>query len=612
VLEFVAGQNIYKINIPAFAEDDTNSSISLHRTAIPMPGGSIDNVGDGATAIADLDGDGYLDVIVTRNSGTSETNGAPYIYAWSGKTGEMFGDAINITHPYNSGTPGSFYGHGPSIPAIGDIDGCGMPEICVSTSNRIHAFKYNPSTKKLEEIATFETNENSGAIAMTMFDFNHNRKMNIVFHDHEKLHILALEGNTFVDLLDGKDQTDDCITYSQNEYPVVADVTGDGRANIVVFGSDDDLNAKFGRGYVYIFESTPENSWAPARNVWNQWAYNSINVKNDLTIPKYQANPAIMYLEGECGLVHPYNSFLQQQTLLDKDGCYVWALPNLQWLSPPDFILAGDSIVISGSIKNEGEIGLMAPVYVTIYKEEAITGNIIKLDSINREIQAGKTLDVSFTIENISSYAGVSKFLVGINNKNGEESYQKVCIPSDIATINLFFASISGTVSGLPNNNDITVYYSINEVLWQSVQTDNNGKYFLQKIPYGSNVEIFPSVHSGYKATVLEMPSTQNVTTDLTGKDIIYESCPEVTISGDTSMCLEDEIILTASLSGGTWKSTNTSVATVENGIVTSVSVGTTEIWYTVTEGGCDISSMITVTVNPFVKPEVHISVTVE
>jgi hypothetical protein len=43
---------------------------------------------------------------------------------------------------------------------VGDIDGCGKPEICVSTSHRIHAFKYNPSSKKLEEIATFETKEN--------------------------------------------------------------------------------------------------------------------------------------------------------------------------------------------------------------------------------------------------------------------------------------------------------------------------------------------------------------------------------------------------------------------------------------------------------------------
>jgi hypothetical protein len=608
VLEYVAGYNIYKIHIPSDAKNAQNSSISLYKTVIESQYGNLSNVGDGATAVADLDGDGYLDVIVTRNTGNSESNGTPYIYAWNGKTGEMFGNAIDITHASGSEETTSYFGHGPSIPVIGDIDGCGKPEICVSTSHRIHAFKYNPSSKQIEEIATFETNENSGAIAMTMFDFNQNGKMNVLFHDFERLHILSLQGNTFVDLLAGREQADDCITFAQNEYPIVADVTGNGRANIVVFGSDDDLDAKFGRGYVYIFESTPEHPWSPARSVWNQWAYNAINVNKDLSIPLYQANPAIMYLDGECGLVHPYNSFLQQQTSLDESGCYVWPLPNLQWEGTQSFAFAGDSVIISGTVKNIGEIGIRAPVYVTIYKNNDIKANIVKLDSINKDINKGKTLDVSFTLNNISNHHDITKIIVGINDKNGELSYQKVCTPSEPATIYLTVVTISGTVSGLPDNTEITVHYAFNGGAWKSIKTDNNGKYTIPNVPYGSNVEIVPSIQTGYEATVFAMPSTLNVIEDVIDKNIIYESCPEVTITGKTSLCLEEKITLTGSPLGGTWECSNSSVVTVEDGKVTGVSPGTAEIWYKVTDGDCVNSSMVTITVNQFVKPAIYIS----
>jgi hypothetical protein len=104
------------------------------------------------------------------------------------------------------------------------------------------------------------------------------------------------------------------------------------------------------------------------------------------------------------------------------------------------------------------------------------------------------------------------------------------------------------------------------------------------------------------------MPSTLNVIEDVIDKNIIYESCPEVSITGKTSLCLEETIILTGSPLGGTWESSNSSVVTVEDGKVTGVSPGTAEIWYKASVGDCANSSMITVKVNQFVKPAIYIS----
>ena len=431
VLEFVAGPNIYKIHIPVHANSTAGSSIKLHRTVKAAPGGNLHNVGDGATVVADLDGDGYLDVIVTRNSGLTETEGTPYLFAWCGRTGEMFGNAVPIIHVYAAGDTVSHYGHGPSIPVVGDLDGCGTPEIVVSTSGRLHVFKLNKSTKTLEEIAKFTTNENSGAIAPTLFDFDHDYKQELVFHDFDRLHILSLQGDTLVDMVASSPQLEDCFTFAQNEYPIVADVTGDGRANIVVFGSDDSNDAKFGKGYLYIFESQPEAPWAPARKVWNQWAYNAVNIKNDLTVPRMQANPAIMYFDTGGGTGggkrRPYNAFLQQHTLFDNDGHYVWALPNLQWAVNPSMTLDGDSIVITGKITNQGDVGMLGPVYITVYKNEVSALNVVKLDSIPNEIYPGETVDISITINNFSAYSDVTKVLIGINDKEGMYPFTLEC-----------------------------------------------------------------------------------------------------------------------------------------------------------------------------------------
>lgn len=71
---------------------------------------------------------------------------------------------------------------------------------------------------------------------------------------------------------------------------------------------------------------------------------------------------------------------------------------------------------------------------------------------------------------------------------------------------------------------------------------------------------------------------------------------PAPTISGITSMCTGSTSTFTASPTGGSWSSSNTSVATVSStGLVTAVSAGVVNIYYT-TSTGC--SAAITVTVN--------------
>lgn len=70
-------------------------------------------------------------------------------------------------------------------------------------------------------------------------------------------------------------------------------------------------------------------------------------------------------------------------------------------------------------------------------------------------------------------------------------------------------------------------------------------------------------------------------------------------ISGTATVCASSITSLSASASGGTWSSSEPSVATVSGGDVTGVAAGTTTISYTVTNGCGSANATMVVTVNP-------------
>jgi hypothetical protein len=68
------------------------------------------------------------------------------------------------------------------------------------------------------------------------------------------------------------------------EYPLIADVDNDGSTEIIVASNDYGFSGW--NGITVIGDA--DDSWAPARPVWNQYAYHITNVNNDGTIPRIQ------------------------------------------------------------------------------------------------------------------------------------------------------------------------------------------------------------------------------------------------------------------------------------------------------------------------------------
>ena len=415
--ELVAGRHIYKITINSLINPASNSCTIL-RSAIP---GTHTELGDGYTSVADLDLDGTPDVIVIRQNPTSRV--IKHLYAWSGKTGDVLHTNVISLNDGNT-----LYGG--SIPFIGDLDGDGVPEISFTVTNRLHAYRYTKGTKTLSPLSwsPLTTTDVSGATTLTLFDFDQDNKMELVYRDMSTLRII--DGTTGINKASIV-----CNSWTMNEYPVVADVTGSGHANIVVLGKP--VAASHGNGYLYVFEhdlSVPGAiPWAPARKVWNQWAYNAVNIKEDLTVPTHQFVISTVFPGADNLLntpddIRPYNGFLVQQTTIDKRGVPVFLLPDVTPVPALSSAVAdGDSVLITLTMTNLGEAAIGPPIHYTVYKESVSAGNSIKHDSANIVINPLGSATITFKVESLP----VFKLVVRINDKNNQFPYQSECVPSN-------------------------------------------------------------------------------------------------------------------------------------------------------------------------------------
>jgi hypothetical protein len=206
------------------------------------------------------------------------------------------------------------------------------------------------------------------------------------------------------------------------EFPVIADIDDDGHAEIVVTGH---TASSAQAGYLRVFKSGG-SPWASARKVWNQYAYNAVNVNENLTVPATMFNIA-QPLGADPGK-YPFNSFRQQQSYMNEQG-------ESNFLTPDVFCNQGsilnydayrDFLLISVHIRNIGNATLQAPFYISTYKKygEAITG-IMSVDSFNMVIETGDTKDVILTVRNFSKNVPVDSVLIVMNSRKGTGIFEQ-------------------------------------------------------------------------------------------------------------------------------------------------------------------------------------------
>ncbi|MDC0980242.1 VCBS repeat-containing protein, partial [Bdellovibrionales bacterium] len=153
-------------------------------------------------------------------------------------------------------------------------------EIAIATGQSLTV--YDASGEKISGSRTDDCS--SLATGVTSFDFNGDGKPEILYADERKFRVYTINETSDLQIIWEIDNTSGTLL----EYPVVVDVTGDYRPEVLVV-SNNYSGIKNWEGSINglrIFEAPSEGlneSWMPSRKIWNQHAYYVYNVNDDLT-----------------------------------------------------------------------------------------------------------------------------------------------------------------------------------------------------------------------------------------------------------------------------------------------------------------------------------------
>ncbi len=276
---------------------------------------------DGFVAVADFDADPRGEIVVT-NTGSVRLQDDDGTVLWS-----------------RPGVMGSTSGP----PTVADFDGDGEPEIGVAGHNVYMVFETDGSTKWSIRVQ----DESSGFTGSSVFDFEGDGAAEVVYADENDLYVL--DGATgAVKLKEPEHSSATC-----SEYPAVADVDNDGHAEIIYTSS-----AYSGPEKGVRVVGDADDSWMPARPVWNEHAYAITNVNDDGSIP---AAPVTNWLS--------YNNFRSGDLAAATGGALSDALPVAGDICIEECSSGRVRVVVA--VGNQGTAELPAGVAISAY---AITG----------------------------------------------------------------------------------------------------------------------------------------------------------------------------------------------------------------------------------------------
>ncbi|MBQ0090805.1 MAG: VCBS repeat-containing protein, partial [Prevotellaceae bacterium] len=378
-LELCAGNAIYKINL--ISENISTNSWTLLRKASTISQYADYNY-DGQTIVLDFDGDGDLDICVLGASHTTTDDSKPYFldtYVWDGQTNQIISFSRDTSTKWYADTRSTA-----SIPFAGDINNDGLAEIMYNIPGGVGMCAYAYDSTVINKMRRVHKHrpwaETSG---FTVFDFNMDGNNEIVSRTQNTLYIA--DGITLNNLC----SPISAISQTMTEYPIVADVNGDGVAEIVVACTNDYSNRN---GWLSVYGAAQPGTWSSARPVWNQWAYNSVNINKDMTIPQYQYDVATLFPNG----TRPFNSFLAQKPIIDQQGDIFVPAADVT-VTSASYEIKDDSIEISLSYCNTGDANLLAPYEISVYLNE-YRGTLIQVNTIKESLNIDDCKDVTIKV----------------------------------------------------------------------------------------------------------------------------------------------------------------------------------------------------------------------
>jgi hypothetical protein len=301
--------------------------------------------GDGFCGVADFDGDGLPEVVTVISN---------EIHIWDGVVGT---ELASFT------IPGGGAG-GP--PNIADFDGDGTPDIGTAAADRYIVVQFDgvATITSLWEADTKD--ESSQRTGSSVFDFDGDGRSEVIYGDEWYLRIYpgtepSCPGGALCDgIMDDTEVLfiDINSSRTRTEYPIIADVDGDFKAEIVVSSNNESEQGDIGDAGVEVFEDRLDN-WVGTLPIWNQHTYHVTNVRVDGTIPDVEEPNWTSY-----------NSYRTNT----QGGLEQLCAPDLV---PNDFLLEGcleEELRISVKVVNQGCLGVGPGVNVAFYADGDLLG----------------------------------------------------------------------------------------------------------------------------------------------------------------------------------------------------------------------------------------------
>lgn len=285
-------------------------------------------------AVADLDLDGTAEIVTVGGhhvQALNATNGAPL---WAPK------DINPAEIPLGGRDPS---GGGP--PTIGNFDDDPNPEIALAGGYAYVVFNHDGTRLWYRE--TQDTS--SRATGSSLFDFNGDGRAEVLYND--ELTFRVMDGRNGTELLSL------CNTSGTlKEFPIVVDVDGDDRAEIVLMQNNYWFNqcsdgTPSGNG-IRVF-GHPRGEWVRTRRIFNQHSYHVTNINEDGTVPVREAR------HYEDARLNAFRLNLQPDGLFDA--------PDLVVRDLAAEVNACPSFRLSARVFNVGAAGAPAGVPVTFY-----------------------------------------------------------------------------------------------------------------------------------------------------------------------------------------------------------------------------------------------------
>lgn len=404
-------------------------------------------------SVADYNNDGFLDVIGSGSFGTSNT-GYTTVYFWDVKNDKL----ITYQDPNNNHVRGT------GRINLGDVNANGTLNATFVSNQRLYALdaSFGLLWKKTIDEGS------SGVTGCSIFDFNDDGQMEILYRSEKLFYIVNGETGA-------TRKSFTCISRTWLEYPVVADIDGDGESEICITClTDDGGNTGYSNsdnGQVRIFEPADDDIWQPSRAVWNQHGYFNVNINDDLSVPKEQQNHAI-FSDTTCGdgQASPLNSFINQAPFLANSGCPQYNEPGISIgfiTFDSASICPSNDIYVSIEVINSGDVNLTGALPVTFYDGNptddpaAATKLNTIYDAVNIAVGEKDTLNLTVSAQN-------SIFdLYAVLNDDGTST-----VPLTLGAINTGL----GECSTLDNMNNTGVSVRLNPFALSAEKTRDNIK----------------------------------------------------------------------------------------------------------------------------------------